>query len=333
MSEQYAPIGQLMPSSQYASQQTPTISSGKNHDLSFQSVLDRQQMSSAQLKAMQAPQHSQNVPLNSLNYTQGFNRQNLTPAAVTPTTQAIPAESMDLINQMPSSIPQGKELEQALLQNIQDYNALKAKTPHATNSQPIMSSVEDIKTNQPLQGFGIAGAYHTALSNGQNTANTQALQPSEQLTPVIYPTPTPMSQLTEAHQLQNRRDLSEPSLQQNKYEETDAKPKKRGFFGAIKSFFKNVASGLTLGLYRPNNEPAPQGLSRITYPVKKLFYEAPIKDIAMGVPMGIYHDAGSALNKTRKTQDVPSFRTAAAESSTPTESRNRWTSLHGAASS
>ena len=61
--------------------------------------------------------------------------------------------------------------------------------------------------------------------------------------------------------------------------------RKVGFAGTVVNFFKDVASGLTFGLYSPDGEAKPQGgAGRIKHLFKKIFKDALIGDIVNGVP-------------------------------------------------
>jgi len=73
-----------------------------------------------------------------------------------------------------------------------------------------------------------------------------------------------------------------------KYVDNDGSIKegrKVGFAGTVVNFFKNVTSGLTLGLYTPDGEVEPQGgAGRIKHLFKKVFKEALVGDIVKGIP-------------------------------------------------
>ena len=66
--------------------------------------------------------------------------------------------------------------------------------------------------------------------------------------------------------------------------------RKVGFAGTIVNFFKNVASGLSFGLYSPTGETKPQGgTGRIKHLFKKIFKDALVGDIVKGVPKSAIH--------------------------------------------
>ncbi len=66
--------------------------------------------------------------------------------------------------------------------------------------------------------------------------------------------------------------------------------KKVGLAGTVINFFKNVASGLTFGLYSPKGETKPQGgIARIKHLFKKIIGDAIIGDIVKGVPNSAIH--------------------------------------------
>ncbi len=61
--------------------------------------------------------------------------------------------------------------------------------------------------------------------------------------------------------------------------------RKVGFAGTVVNFFKDIASGLTFGLYSPDGEAKPQGSAgRIKHLFKKIFKDALVGDIVKGIP-------------------------------------------------
>lgn len=72
-----------------------------------------------------------------------------------------------------------------------------------------------------------------------------------------------------------------------------------GLFGTVKDFFQDLASGLTFGAYMPPGENPPRGAAAsIWHFFKKVFYDAPVKDILVGVPqagLNVAKDAAFAL--------------------------------------
>lgn len=58
-----------------------------------------------------------------------------------------------------------------------------------------------------------------------------------------------------------------------------------GLLGTLKNFVEDVFSGLSFGAYVPDGEKAPEcaGAS-VGYFFKKIFYDAPIKDLLIGIP-------------------------------------------------
>jgi hypothetical protein len=58
-----------------------------------------------------------------------------------------------------------------------------------------------------------------------------------------------------------------------------------GFGGTMVNFFKDMASGITLGKYTPKGENAPENaLEAAKHFFKKIFVDALIKDVVVGVP-------------------------------------------------
>ncbi|MBT5305181.1 MAG: hypothetical protein HOL31_08880, partial [Candidatus Scalindua sp.] len=66
--------------------------------------------------------------------------------------------------------------------------------------------------------------------------------------------------------------------------------KKVGLAGTVVNFFKNVASGLTFGLYNSEGEAKPQGgIARVKHMFKKIIKDAIMGDIMQGVPNSVIH--------------------------------------------
>ncbi len=66
--------------------------------------------------------------------------------------------------------------------------------------------------------------------------------------------------------------------------------RKVGAVGTIMNFFKDVASGLSFGVYRPEGEAKPQGgVGRIKHLFNKIIKDALFGDIVRGVPKSVIH--------------------------------------------
>jgi hypothetical protein len=66
--------------------------------------------------------------------------------------------------------------------------------------------------------------------------------------------------------------------------------RKVGLAGTVVNFFKDVASGLSFGLYSPKGEVKPQGgAGRVKHLFKKIFKDALVGDIVKGVPKSAIH--------------------------------------------
>ncbi|MBC8555879.1 MAG: hypothetical protein H8D23_40215 [Candidatus Brocadiales bacterium] len=66
--------------------------------------------------------------------------------------------------------------------------------------------------------------------------------------------------------------------------------RKVGLAGTFANFFKDVASGLSFGLYSPEGEVTPQGgAGRVKHMFKKIFKDALVGDIIKGVPKSAIH--------------------------------------------
>jgi hypothetical protein len=259
-------------------------------------------------------------------------------------TNAIPSEALDLVNKMPNQVPEGNAFEKQVLNNMKEYWAMKKEAAqNPSDPKPLLPTADDIRANKGRKASGQESAFGAAFASAsqpitdnqpvhqpRNTQSTASVTAKDEFKPVIYPTNSAKTQLAEhpgafaqpgqSQATKSGREAVEPNAAQEK-------PKKRGFFGAVTSFFKNVFSGLTLGAYRPDGEEAPKGLGRVVYPFKKLVYDAP-KDIAIGVPTGIYNDVGSAIHKdSDKETHSPRVRTTLNQSANEYLNRPRWTSL------
>lgn len=63
-----------------------------------------------------------------------------------------------------------------------------------------------------------------------------------------------------------------------------------GVLGTVVEFFKDLVSGLSLGYFRPEGEPEPQGiLERLAFAGKKILGEAILDDLVYGVPSTAIH--------------------------------------------
>lgn len=339
MSGKFAPIGQFMPSSRAAASSLPKYSSGKPGNLSFQEVLNRHHTTSVESN-LQAPQYSQRLqsrPVSSRSVAS--NPQPM------PKTQALPPEAVEMAQKVPTDFPQGGTFEQAIMQNLRDYEEMKKTTAGKSQAnQSMFPTADDIragKNSDASSAEKAMGAAFNAQPYAGESRNVPRFRTSESVNqasdavPVIYPEPAEKSRVAENRNLfesdARNRNMNRRASD-DAHTAVEQKPKRKGFFGAIGSFFKDVASALTFGIYRPEGEKAPKGLGRVVYPFKKLIYDAPIKDLAMGVPMGIYHDIGSAVNQGEKEERGQEPRQQRKTAITGTASRDyanrpRWTRL------
>ncbi|MFH1741262.1 MAG: hypothetical protein ABIH23_19840 [bacterium] len=105
------------------------------------------------------------------------------------------------------------------------------------------------------------------------------------------------------------RDLSTGSTTHERLPSGEVVAQRRpGLFGTLGNFAKDVVSGATLGIYRPKDEPAPKGLSRILYPFKKIIVDGVVKDLVVGVPASFLrageHTSLAALNAAESVPDA-----------------------------
>lgn len=92
--------------------------------------------------------------------------------------------------------------------------------------------------------------------------------------------------------------------------------KKVGFVGTLVNFFKDAASGVTLGKYTPGGEKPPDtALDATKHFFKKVFVDALLKDLIIGIPRSAVHigedTAFAAINLAETIPDatIGNFRT------------------------
>lgn len=176
-------------------------------------------------------------------------------------------------------------------QNMNQYQSVSQSTQASSASQP-------------------ANAEASALARGLGQAYNVSPEPLPQEAvsqePIYVPAPEveltaeeaaqldaliagqPMQQTNAANRNSKVNAKYQQNQQQNLAQQSNDSQEKKGFFKSIGSFFKNIASGLTLGVYRPDNEPAMQGMGRVVEPFKRVLWDAP-KSLLLDAPMGAYH--------------------------------------------
>ena len=365
MSGRYMPIGQIMPSSQNAStQQLPKFNTQPASDLSFQNVLNRQQMTSAQLKA-QSPQYSSQFTAQPLQQNHGTAKgivgtspltqnqavQNMARGSAygfpgnnqgsNQQVQVMPPDAMEAAQQnMPANPPDASVFDQAMVQNLKDYQAMKQQeSVQPAISRPSLPGAKQIEAAGPqgngnLQG-GTASAFNSALSRNHNQFQSNAFNDQQQVsenesisddslnleddsvetdTQNVNPNKKPNMLLAESREEgpitnHKRRVRQEDEIPIDAAEKP--RSQKRGLFGNIGAFFQDIATGVTFGVYHPQGEEVPTGVGRIVYPIKKLAFDAPVKDIALGIPGGIYNDVTSGSKRKNSTAETKEATTAA----------------------
>lgn len=64
--------------------------------------------------------------------------------------------------------------------------------------------------------------------------------------------------------------------------------KRVGLMGTVERFFGDLLSGLTFGAYTPEGEQKPEGfVDSVAHFFKKIFYDAVVKDVVVGVPQSV----------------------------------------------
>ncbi len=365
MSDRYIPLGKYVPPTpRYPVQRVPNFPQTEGAgDLSFQQVMDREQSTSAQLKA---------IPRTTFTRT----AQSANPPVVQPivpmqngkmVVTELPAngngverqkleESAKLIDSMSTKVPNQKKFEDEFAQNIKEYQALKAQNDSKNtntvstlpgNTSPISNYDKAKSTPSPSQpspkfGSGLGrptqiqsvspqqseAQAHVSGNENQKYAFWSASSAKEQTSPVKEPAsfnPDRIAHGTvrnkpmrnEVQQTEINR-TSQTKMESKKIEVEDNE--RKGITGAVSSFFGDLLSGLTLGFYRPGGEEAPEGVARIVYPFKKLVYDAPVKDLMIGVPTGVYHSAGSVFDKD---DEEPETKNSAPVAESQPEERSR----------
>ncbi|MEW6237512.1 MAG: hypothetical protein AB1656_19180 [Candidatus Omnitrophota bacterium] len=321
--------GQLSPSAV----QTPKAPS----DLTFQNVLNRTKLTSAQLQALEPPTYRPSAPMAS-------NLAAARPAArtadaVSDSSASLPSlaaetneEYLKYIPYMPADIPQGEEFEKRVLNDLNNYMAYrKAKAEEIQSNSlnaPSLSPRKGgafglIPKSAPVQTAGALNAPDVSASSF-NSVFSKTPEPVDSGISTSYwddkqkedsasPSMTEETKKTVKSRSRTRagfgrvnarKTKTEKSVESNAAADKSAETiteKKPGGFDAVFSFFKDVASGVTLGFYQPEGDKAPAGVGRILYPFKKLLIDAPIKDLAIGVPVGLARTAGSAFHKEKES--------------------------------
>ncbi len=84
--------------------------------------------------------------------------------------------------------------------------------------------------------------------------------------------------------------------------------RKVGFAGTVVNFFKDIASGLSFGIYSPEGEVKPHGgVGRIKHLFKKMFKDALIGDVVKGVPQSVIHIGEDIMFAGRPSRHLQSM--------------------------
>ncbi len=322
---------------------------------SFHDVLNRTQLTSAQLKSMQAPNNIRTSakPAASGTTPSVSSSPTFIPNPNSPYNQKLLQETNQHIQNIPPVVPKDEVTDQLILSNMQEYanqkaaskstplattqaatsepplqqvpvgnspvnnsnsmsaedttilNAILAKNainPSSVNTQPASSTVtppvsvetspalpEIVTQEAPVQSSSLSGfpAYIPVAKITQRSTATPVLENTPVLEPMIEKQETSLAKL--ASREENAEESSEPQSAESSHPNN-------GFFNAIGSFFGNIASAVTLGFYRPANDPEPTGFARVIDPFKKIVWDAP-KSIIVDAPVGAYHDLNSGEEK------------------------------------
>lgn len=230
-------------------------------------------------------------------------------------------ETRALLDKLNPQVKAGQQFNQNLLESHQQYAEMKqaeAKQP-AQNANPgasvsssfssaLSASANDSASKiNPFTGQPIEAPVSQPIQ-----AQTASSVPESRLEPVIGPEVqgNPLLEGPSAAARRPRWSEFEPMTQQSTQINTpqanaDSSPaESKGVGESFFGFFKNVASFLTLGFYRPDNEPAPSGMMRVAYPFKKLLWDAP-KSLVYDTPASAIRGmsgSGESAKQTRIAQ-------------------------------
>lgn len=256
------------------------------------------------------------------------------PSAQAPQIQAIPVPKT-----LPAHVATGQQFENTIINNWQQYQTMNVHQaspstpmPISATAQPVMQSAmynaqaaaDPVQAQPPVyQPYNVAPtaqstqAMNSVFARNDNQADSIASEPiAEQ--PVHVPAPEIVLSPQEAAQLDaiiagqqtqqtnaaSKITKFDPQNQQNNAaQQSNDSEKKKGFFKSAGSFFKNIASGLTLGFYRPDNEPSPQGIARVAEPFKKILWDAP-KSLLFDAPVGAYHSVKDSLGENDSSKQT-----------------------------
>lgn len=357
MSDHFIPIGKYVPPSpqpveipgQYQSM-NPAMEGSDPSDLSFHEVLNRQMKTSSQTRTIQAPpveipqpSHFAGAASNSMSYPAQMDHN---PVEVVDIDDPnMPPEVREILLNAPSQTPQDKDWSAEILKNTQDYQQMKSAAGADTGTPPIpdlgASPFSRQTAPQPPQAkitpaysafdlsrvtsrtLGAATPINADVMNGTDY-NVLSQADVEPLTE-----PTEMQAGKTSKRLVNKKtsqseapEVTPDSEIQTVADPPESEKKSEGVSHAVGSVIQNIASGITLGLYRPKGEAEAQGAARIVYPFKKLVWDTPTS-ILVGVPKGIAQSvkqSGEENEEGRKISWVGSTYTG---SSKPWLSRKR----------
>lgn len=333
---------------------------------SFHDVLNRTQLTSAQLKSMQAPNNARTLvkPATTATAPGVSSSPTFIPNPNSPYNQKLLQETNQHIQNIPPVVPQDEITDQMILNNMQEYANQKA----ASKTVPAVAAESPLQQvpvgNSPVNSSNSMSSEETNILNAilaknainpssmdtQPVSTTVAPPVSVEITPEIpeivipetparstlsgFPAYIPAEKITQrtvanpalenTPMLEPMPDKQEPSSstrvsrartteESSELQSVSGKSHQNsGFFNAIGSFFGNIASAVTLGFYRPANDPEPTGFARVIDPFKKAVWDAP-KSIIVDAPVGAYHD----LNSGEKNATSPSNRSIAMNAETP----------------
>ncbi|MGC9328260.1 MAG: hypothetical protein ACP5I1_11545 [Candidatus Hinthialibacter sp.] len=187
---QYIPLSRNdSPSNSLSSYTNSSVGSGKQYQgQSFYDILNRNQLTSAQLKSMQAPETKiiAKIPVNQSSANQTAASPAFVPSPESAYNHQLIEETNQHLQNIPPETPQLENLDNVILKNMQEYFHQKAAQEHAADA-PAPSAPLSPKPS-PESGAPEANADDVALHNilAQNAVNAAVLDaPAVSHTPEI----------------------------------------------------------------------------------------------------------------------------------------------------
>lgn len=317
------------PSSAGSAAPLQSIQSAQQPSPGFRSVLNRQQLDSSRLQTLEPPVASQPASRPVAQANRGFQRP-ITPAPVSnPLPSHMQAQVRELMKKAPP-VPDNVSSVEDLIRNhyqsaepvegpSQPTSQLATPASQTSVQNPVQQSVEQPQfANRLADPAARAQAMKEFPVAMQWTVDrTQTPQFRAVEGPAVISTSDPRMQAVDPVALPPE---AQPVGADASERPSEWLPDTEGVSDSAGDFFQSLLSGLSLGFYRPEGEPEPTGIARVFDPFKKLLYDAPIRDLAMGMPVGMYKSASNAFDGNNDQRNSSRAEVASAE---PAPSRRR----------